>query len=147
LIGTLDEVLLHQVLHWHHFYDVTTDLRDRTTSRVGLVTDGIFHVVSTFLLVWGVLTVRRVSPPRSDVVGGILIGAGAFNLYDGVIQHKVLRLHQVREGAHPQTPYDLAFIGLALLTLALGVWIVRRGRAVAVEGRASGAARPTSRTS
>jgi uncharacterized membrane protein len=133
LIGTLDEVLLHQVLHWHHFYDVTTDLRDPTTSRVGLLTDGIFHVVSTFLLVWGVLTLRRVPRFRSDLVGGILIGAGGFNLYDGVVQHKLLRLHQVREGAHPETPYDIAFIGLALLTVAAGMLTVRRGRAARMQ--------------
>jgi uncharacterized membrane protein len=128
LIGTLDEVVFHQLLHWHHFYDVTSNTRDPRTSRIGLLTDGIFHVVSTFLLVWGVLTVRRVSLSRMQIAAGVLIGAGGFNLYDGVVQHKLLGFHQVREGAHPQTPYDVVFIGLALATLALGVLLRAKAR-------------------
>jgi uncharacterized membrane protein len=60
------------------------------------------------------------------VWGGILAGLGGFNLYDGVVQHKLLRLHQVREGAHPETPYDIAFIAVSALVLIAGVAIVRR---------------------
>jgi len=29
-------------------------------------------------------------------VAGILLGAGGFNLYDGIVQHELLGLHQVR---------------------------------------------------
>jgi len=96
LAGTLDEVLLHQILHWHHFYD-------RSTSAVGLVSDGLFHVASTMLLLYGMY---RLGQHRSWQIpgwarrfwAGVLLGLGGFNLYDGVIQHKVLRLHQVRPG-------------------------------------------------
>ncbi|GIN21241.1 hypothetical protein J1TS3_23750 [Siminovitchia fordii] len=28
--------------------------------------------------------------------GGMLLGAGGFQLYDGLIQHKMMRIHQVR---------------------------------------------------
>ena len=35
IAGTLDEVVLHQLLGWHHFYD-------GSTSTVGLVSDGLF---------------------------------------------------------------------------------------------------------
>jgi uncharacterized membrane protein len=142
LIGTLDEVMLHQLLHWHHFYDLTSNTRDPKTSRIGLLTDGVFHVISTFLLVWGVLLLRRVSLSRTQVVGGVLIGMGAFNLYDGVVQHKLLRLHQVREGAHPETPYDIVFIGLAIVTLAVGVALVRRSSASAAAGAPSRSSAP-----
>ena len=57
-----------------------------------------------------------------------MAGAGAFNLYDGTIQHKLLRLHQVREGASDQLPYDLVYIGLAAAALALGVALLRSRR-------------------
>jgi uncharacterized membrane protein len=33
-------------------------------------------------------------------------------LYDGIVQHKILQLHPVREGAPNQLPYDLVFNGL-----------------------------------
>lgn len=34
VITFLDEVVFHQLLHWHHFYD-------RSTSAAGLVSDGL----------------------------------------------------------------------------------------------------------
>jgi uncharacterized membrane protein len=118
LAGTLDEVLLHQLLRWHHFY---TD-----GGATGLITDGIFHVFSTAALVAGLLMMwRRDIRPGQSMYGGILIGAGGFNLYDGTIQHKLLKLHEVREGAHPETPYDVVFIGVALAILLAGIWLRR----------------------
>jgi uncharacterized membrane protein len=128
--GTLDEALLHQLLHWHHFYDKTTNLRLHETAKLGLLADGIFHLVSTTLLVVGLAMLWRrradlVPAWRRRVWGGVLMGAGGFNLYDGTIQHKVLELHQVREGAHPQTPYDIAFIAIAVAVLAAGALLYR----------------------
>ena len=58
-------------------------------------------------------------------MAGILIGAGAFNLYDGIVQHKLLGLHQVRAGAPDNLPYDLVFIGLAAVVLLAGLLLLR----------------------
>jgi uncharacterized membrane protein len=124
--GTLDEVIFHQLLRWHHFYD-------RSDAAVALVSDGLFHLVSTGAIVLGGILLWRAR--RSDSLdgrrawGSVLAGAGAFNLYDGTVQHKVLRLHQVREGVANETPYDLAFIGVALLTLAVGLALLRSAEA------------------
>ena len=105
LAGTLDEVVLHQLLAWHHFYD-------RSTPTAGLVSDGLFHVFSTVVLVVGIIQLverrRTTTDPPRVALAGILLGAGGFNLYDGTIQHKLLRLHQVREGVPNNLPYDLA---------------------------------------
>jgi uncharacterized membrane protein len=121
--GTLDEVVFHQLLRWHHFYG-------GSDSVVAVVSDGLFHLVSTgAIVIGGILLWRATRFGRLDgrrVWGSILAGAGAFNLYDGTIQHKVLRLHQVREGVGDDTPYDLVFIGLAVLTFAAGLALARR---------------------
>lgn len=124
LAGTLDEVLLHQILHWHHFYD-------RATPAVGLVTDGLFHIVSTLLLAIGIYRLwtdhaRPYPGWQWRLWGGLGVGAGGFNLYDATIQHKVLRLHQVRPDAPNWLPYDLAFGGVALALLIGGVVLLRR---------------------
>ena len=123
IAGTLDEVVFHQLLRWHHFYD-------RSGAAVALITDGIFHLVSTGAIVLGGLLLwqRWRSAPLDGrrVWGSILAGAGAFNLYDGVVQHKVLRLHQVREGVANETPYDVVFIGVALLVFVAGLALARR---------------------
>jgi uncharacterized membrane protein len=63
--------------------------------------------------------------PLRQVVAGILLGAGGFNLYDGIIQHKLLGLHQVRAGAPNNLPYDLVFIGLAAVILLAGLLLLR----------------------
>ena len=123
--GTLDEVVLHQLLGWHHFYD-------RSTTSVGLLSDGLFHLFSTAVLVVGVIQLverRRTSPdPPRLALAGILLGAGGFNLYDGTIQHKLLGLHQVRANAPNTLPYDLAFLALAAAVALAGAALLRRSR-------------------
>jgi uncharacterized membrane protein len=125
LAGTLDEVVLHQLLGWHHFYD-------RSTPTAGLVSDGLFHLFSTAILVIGVIQLverRRASPdPPRLALAGILLGAGGFNLYDGTIQHKLLGLHQVRAGAPNNLPYDLAFLGVAAILALAGALLLRQVR-------------------
>jgi uncharacterized membrane protein len=122
--GSLDQVVLHELLRWHHFYD-------RGSQAAGLIADGIFHLGSVVALVVGlVLLVRRWPAgrqPRRRAVAGILLGAGGFNLYDGVVQHKLLGLHQVRAGASDNLPYDLAFIGVAAVVLLAGLLLLRQG--------------------
>ena len=120
LAGTIDEVVLHQLLHWHHFYD-------RSTTAVGLVSDGLFHLFSTGALALGLyLHVRRRDRADARAWGGVLVGAGGFNLYDAVVQHKLLRLHQVRPGVSDLLPYDLVFTLVSLAVLLAGFALLRR---------------------
>ena len=131
--GSLDEIVLHQLLRWHHFYG-------RGSQAARLIADGIFHLASTAALVIGlVLLVQRWRPgsdPLRQSVAGILVGAGGFNLYDGIVQHKLLGLHQVRAGAPNNLPYDLVFIGVAAVVLLAGLLLLRvAGSPTAAPGR------------
>ena len=123
--GTLDEVVLHQLLAWHHFYD-------RSTPTVGLVSDGLFHLFSTAVLVIGLIQLverrRTTADPPRLALAGILLGAGGFNLYDGTIQHKLLGLHQVRADAPNNLPYDLAFLAIAVVVALAGALLLRQVR-------------------
>jgi uncharacterized membrane protein len=67
----------------------------------------------------------RLGGVRRQGVAGILLGAGGFNLYDGVVQHKLLGLHQVRAGAPDNPPSDVAFIGVAATVLLAGLLLLR----------------------
>ena len=128
--GTLDQVVFHQLLRWHMFYA-------REGLDVGLVSDGLFHAVMTGLLgtalVWLVRTARGGALSTRRVTGGVLAGAGGFNLFDGVVDHKVLRLHQVREGVVDLLPYDVVWIGTALAVLGVGLLFLRGSSAGAGE--------------
>ncbi|MDN3562762.1 DUF2243 domain-containing protein, partial [Vreelandella neptunia] len=70
---------------------------------------------------------RRVLSP-AHARGGFFLGLGAFQLFDGVVDHKLLRVHQIRYGVDV-TPYDWAWnlAGLALLLVGVGI-VVRAGR-------------------
>lgn len=123
-IGTaafIDETVFHQLLHWHHFYD-------KSTPAVGLVSDGLFHAFGWFALVIGLVMVidlvRRTRLSGRGLAGGILLGAGGFQLYDGTVQHKILRLHQIRYHVNI-APYDWVWNIIALLILVVAVWLLR----------------------
>jgi len=125
LVGTLDQVVLHELLQWHNLYIHTTEFW-----RTAI--DGIFHLVMAGLLLLGAMRLWRGrhvthSPGQGrSLAAGILLGMGGFNLYDGTVQHKVLQLHPVREGVENSLPYDLTFIGLAVLLLVVGLMLARR---------------------
>ena len=120
----VDETVFHQLLHWHHFYD-------RSTPEAGLVSDGLFHAFGWFAVVAGLLwfaALRRADELRpARWVGGLLVGAGVFQLYDGTVQHKLLGLHQIRYGVD-LLPYDLAWNLVAVALVAVGVLVARRDR-------------------
>jgi uncharacterized membrane protein len=124
LMAAIDEIVFHQVLAWHHFYD-------RSTSAVALMSDGLLHAAELILLVAGFflyadLRRRHALAPRS-AWAGLFVGLGAFQLFDGLVDHKVLRLHQIRYEVD-LLPYDLAWnIGGGLLLL-IGIVLAARSR-------------------
>ncbi len=114
-MAAVDEVVFHQILGWHHFYD-------RATPAVGLLSDGLLHAAELVALAGGFFWFadlrRRGALVPVAAWGGFLLGAGAFQLFDGVVDHKLLRAHQIRYGVD-LLPYDLAWnIAAALLLLA-----------------------------
>ncbi|HYP44836.1 MAG TPA: DUF2243 domain-containing protein [Propionibacteriaceae bacterium] len=120
----LDETVFHQLLHWHHFYD-------RASASLGLVSDGLFHAFGWFatvasLFLFADLRRRGDLQPRRWL-GALLLGAGAFQLYDGIVQHKLLRLHQIRYGVD-LGPYDLVWNLVAAALVATGVVLLVRTR-------------------
>ena len=118
----VDETVFHQLLHWHHFYD-------KGTPTAGLVSDGIFHAFGWVAVVSGLFLFadlqRRGSTVRRAVWGGGLAGWGGFQLYDGLVQHKVLGLHQIRYGVD-ELPYDLVWNLAGAVGLLAGMLLLRR---------------------
>ncbi|TLX61892.1 DUF2243 domain-containing protein [Stutzerimonas nosocomialis] len=124
LMAAVDEILFHQILAWHHFFD-------RYTPAVGLLSDGLLHAAEVILLVAGFFLYadlqRSGQLVRSHAWAGLFLGMGGFQLFDGLVNHKLLRLHQVRY-VDPLLPYDLAWNGAALLLLVTGLVLLRRAR-------------------
>jgi uncharacterized membrane protein len=120
--GFVDETIFHQLLHWHHFWD-------GGSAAAGLVSDGLFHAGSWICLVAGLFWFadlrRRELLDLRAWISGILLGAGAFQLYDGLIQHKIFHLHQIRYHV-TIWPYDLVWNVVAVVLLVAGAVQLRR---------------------
>ncbi len=130
--GFIDETVFHQLLHWHHFYD-------KGSANAGLVSDGFFHAGSWICVVVGIFLFadlqRRRAAIRRRIWAGALFGWGGFQVYDGLVQHKLLGLHQIRYHVG-LLPYDLAWNLTGGIGIVIGaLLLVRRGRAVRGRGR------------
>ena len=131
----VDEVLFHQLLQWHHFYD-------KSTTSVGLLSDGLFHAFGWFAVVAGLFLFadlrRRAILLPARWAGAVLLGTGAFQLYDGTVQHKLMGLHQIRYEV-ALLPYDLAWnLTAAVMILAGAALLYRTRHAVPAHAGAAG---------
>jgi uncharacterized membrane protein len=131
LIAFIDEAVFHQILHWHHFYD-------RATPEIGLVSDGLFHAVSWAATVGSLFLLADLRRRRAFWPtrwwGGVFVGAGGFQLYDGIVQHKLLGLHQIRY-VPDLRPYDLTWNVAATVMIVVGITLIVRTRRDRVPSR------------
>ena len=128
VVGAFDEIAFHQLLQWHNFYV-------HTTEYWRIVSDGIFNIFTATMLLWAALRLwlqRRLIADvahSASLCAGTLLGMGGFQLYDGIVNHKLLRLHPIREGVVQILPYDLIWNVAAVLLLVAGWLVLRRTRA------------------
>ncbi|MHA7140500.1 DUF2243 domain-containing protein [Arthrobacter sp. Sr33] len=120
----IDLFIFHLGLQWHHFYDLST-------TEVALTADGFFHAFGWFITICGLFVLadirRRAEVNWKRWTGALITGVGSFQLFDGVIDHKVLRIHQIRYDVD-LLPYDVIWIGSAVVLLLVGVFILWRTR-------------------
>jgi uncharacterized membrane protein len=126
-----DGVVFHQVLQWHHMVSAWHPPDTVENIELNTTADGWFHVAASLIVVAGVgmlwrATARAGRRPRTGVVvGGGLMGAGGFNVGEGIIDHVLLGVHHVREGSSSGT-YDVAFLVVSLGVLAAGGAVAQR---------------------
>ena len=124
VMAAIDEIVFHQILAWHHFYDLSTP-------ALGLVSDGLLHSAELIFFVLGFFMFSdlraRHSLARTHAWAGFFFGLGIFQLFDGIVDHKLLGLHQVRY-VDNLLPYDLAWNGFGVLLLVIGFVLLRRAR-------------------
>lgn len=124
LMAAVDEIIFHQLLGWHHFYD-------DSTPALGLLADGLLHAVEVVTLIAGffiLLDLRQHNAlHRAHAWAGGFLGAGSFQVFDGIINHKILRLHQIRYEV-PILPYDVAWNLVGLALIIIGLLLLRRTR-------------------
>jgi uncharacterized membrane protein len=144
--GLLDGVVLHQILQWHHMLTGTGEQPSDTVAglEANTLADGFFHLATLLLISAAtILTVRawqqgRLAPPWRAQIGALLAGWGTFNVVEGIIDHQILGVHHVRDDLGAPLAWDLAFIALGVVLLAIGLVLARsdRGRRMGFVPRA-----------
>jgi uncharacterized membrane protein len=134
--GFVDGIVLHQILQWHHMLTATGDHPADTVAglETNTLADGLFHMGTWVLVFVGtLLTVRawqagRLAPRWRTHAGLLLAGWGLFNLVEGVVDHHLLGLHNVRDDVAEPLWWNVGFLSLGAVLVLAGAALVRSGR-------------------
>ncbi len=130
--GFVDGILLHQILHWHNMGSAVVPPTTMETLLQNMRWDGLFHAAVWLLTVIGVYRLlaeaRRGAPVpgRRAFTGLLLLGWGAFNLAEGVIDHHLLDLHHVRDLPAHMPVLDWLFLGVGGVGFLVAGWLLSR---------------------
>lgn len=132
--GFFDGIFLHQILQWHHMICVETHCVFTTVESLkqATFTDGIFHAVMWIVLLIG-LGMLTVAIERGDSFttrrfwGTVVLGAGMFNVVEGIIDHHILQIHHVRFGP-TQAVLDVGFLIVSAAIALIGWRMAQSGK-------------------
>lgn len=130
--GFLDGITLHQIAQWHNMGSAVLPPVTMEAMRQNMVWDGLFHLATWtitligVLMLWSTARVGAVAESAREFTGELLMGWGAFNLVEGIIDHHLLGLHHVRDIPVHVPIYDWAFLGIGGLGLLLIGWALVR---------------------
>lgn len=126
--GLFDGILLHQILQWHHMLSSVRPATTVSEVEANMVWDGFFDAATWILTLLGVILLWRAGK-RDDVAwssntffGSLLLGAGTFNVVEGLIDHQILGIHHVKPGPN-ELAWDIGFLALGAI-LAVAGWIL-----------------------
>jgi uncharacterized membrane protein len=124
--GFIDGIVLHQILQWHEMLSNKLPPDTLVAKSVNMFWDGIFHaftllvVITGIVLLWRLLFRKSISYSGNLLAGGLLLGWGLFNLVEGIIDHHLLKLHNVREITAHVDAWNYGFLGLSVLMIIGG---------------------------
>lgn len=127
-LGALvDVALFHHVLQWHHLLSAVRAPTTLRSLRWNVYVDGLFSLGALGVLVLGAAVVWRAANRAVDscstrrLLGSVFVGGGAFNVFDGVVDHYLLHLHDVVHGTRALNPH---WVGVSLLLLGVGLLVL-----------------------
>jgi uncharacterized membrane protein len=134
--GFFDGIILHQVLRWHHMLSSWYPVNTIENFELNTLWDGIFHsstylfVVGGLFILWRAAQRRHLYWSSKLLAGTMLIGFGAFNLVEGIIDHHLLGIHHVNEIVDRayRIHFDAGFIILGAAMLMIGWLLLRQGQ-------------------
>ena len=152
LVGFFDGIVFHQLLQRHHM--LTSHGHPSNTVpglEVNTTWDGIFHSATWIATVAGLVLLWRLERKYDltwslPLLGALLMGWGAFNLVEGVIDHHILGIHHVRDDLGGPWEWDVGFLIWGGLFFAGGYALFQRGRSSATPAELQVPARQRARS-
>ena len=128
--GFIDGIVFHQMLQWHEMISNKIPPITLEAKSVNMFWDGIFHafnllvVVTGLLLMWKLLKQQNIDKSGNLLFGGLLLGWGLFNIVEGIIDHQLLKLHNVRDVVSNIDLWNYGFLVISVVIIALGYFVV-----------------------
>lgn len=126
--GFADGIIFHQILQWHEMLSNKFPPKTLIQKSMNMFWDGIFHlftllatIVGIYLL-WRLFKKNNINKSGYLLTGGMLAGWGLFNFIEGIINHHILRIHNVRELVANKDLWNYGFLlfGFFLLIIPVG---------------------------
>lgn len=131
--GFFDGIVFHQLLQWHHLFSSIETDRTIAGMELNTIGDGLFHLFDWILTLTGIFLLWQAGRQAEKFwsgrvfAGALLMGAGLFNLVEGIIDHHILGIHHLKPGAHEML-WDLGFLASGVLLLAIGLFLIQAGK-------------------
>jgi uncharacterized membrane protein len=129
--GFVDGIALHQIAQWHNMLSNIVPPHTMDNMRVNMTWDGLFHALTWIVTLVGILQLRSAAytrdliPSAQAFTGQLILGWGVFNLVEGIIDHQILGIHNVREVPN-YTVYNLTFLAVGGVLFILIGWLLMR---------------------
>ena len=91
---------------------------------------GCLFVVAALFVFWRTAQRRHLYWSSHLLIGSMLIGFGAFNFVEGLIDHHLLGIHHVNElvPVEQRIYWDVGFLASGVIMLIAGYFLLRRGQ-------------------
>jgi uncharacterized membrane protein len=125
--GFIDGIVLHQILQWHEMLSNKIPSTNYVGKSVNMFWDGIFHAFTLLvtltgvILLWKLLNRKDINRSGNLLAGGMLFGWGLFNLLEGIADHQILKLHNVREITPDKEMWNYGFLALSVIFIIAGL--------------------------
>jgi uncharacterized membrane protein len=131
--GIIDGTVLHQILQWHEMLSNKLPPVTLLNKSVNMFWDGVFHAYCLVVVVIGIWLLYKLFYRRDVIIngsifiGGHLFGWGLFNLVEGIIDHQLLKLHNVREVSLNIAYWNYGFLAFSIVLIIAGALLYRVG--------------------
>lgn len=130
--GFIDGIVFHQILQLHNMLSNKIPVTDLISAKINMTWDGYFHLAVWLMTIAGIYLLFKAGK-QADVIwsgnvllGSMLVGWGAFNFVEGIIDHQILDIHHVMEYAGDKLPPDLAFLISGIILILVGIGFIKK---------------------